>query len=85
MKNIKIDIYKSIFLLILGVFVYCYYLDSKMANENNKIGRYTIINGKGLRILILDTKNGATYQTKEPFFEDNRSHNVYENSHPLIK
>jgi hypothetical protein len=85
MKNIKIDPYKSIFLLILAVFVYCYYLNIKIVEEKNKIGRYTVINGNGLRILILDTKSGATYQTKEPFFENNRSHKVYENSHSLIK
>ena len=78
MKNIKIDIYKSIFLLILGVFVYFYY-------QNSKIGRYAVINGNGLRILILDTKNGATYHTKEPFYENSRSNKVYENSRPLIK
>ena len=54
MKNLKIDIYKSIFLLILGVFVYCYY-------ENSGIGRFSkIFDGEG-DIVLLDTKSGATY------------------------
>ena len=54
----KIDIYKSIFLLILGVFVYCYF-------ENNKNHRYNKISerndGGYDDLLILDTKSGATY------------------------
>ena len=55
MKNIKIDIYKSIFLLILGVFVYCYY-------ENSKIGRFVVyIGNRGGAPIVLDSKNGATY------------------------
>ena len=50
----KIDIYKSIFLLILGVFVYCYF-------ENNKNDRYIKISESKFDVLILDTKSGATY------------------------
>ena len=54
----KIDICKSIFLIILAVFVYCYY-------ENGRIGRYNKLSerkGGGYNdILILDNKSGATY------------------------
>jgi hypothetical protein len=46
----KIDIYKSIFLLILGVFVYCYYL-------NTKNGRFVQFKESD----ILDTRNGTIY------------------------
>ena len=46
----KIDIYKSIFLLILGVFVYCYYL-------NTQNGRF--IQFKETE--ILDSRNGTIY------------------------
>ena len=51
MKNIKIDIYKSIFLLILVVFVYCYYL-------NTKNGRFIHF---GETDKILDSRNGTIY------------------------
>lgn len=46
----KIDIYKSIFLLILGVFVYCFYL-------NTKNGRFVQFKESD----ILDTRNGTIY------------------------
>jgi len=71
----KIDIYKSIFLLILGVFVYCYF-------ENGKIGRYIKLSeriGSGYYdLLILDSKSGATY-----IIDYDNDGKVKINSHPL--
>lgn len=58
MKNLNIDIYKSILLLIFAVFVYCYY-------DNSRIGRFKKLSerrGSGYYdFIILDTKSGATY------------------------
>lgn len=65
MKKINIDIYKSIFLLILGVFVYFYY-------QNSKIGRYTFTYDKD-NILILDSKNGATYIIEDYYDGDKKT------------
>lgn len=65
MKNIKIDIYKSIFLLILGVFVYCYY-------ENSKNNRFSFIYDKE-NILILDSKSGATYIIEDYYDGDKKT------------
>jgi hypothetical protein len=50
-KDIKIDPYKSIFLLLLSIFIYCYYL-------NSKNGRFTSSNDKGE---ITDTRTGKVY------------------------
>ena len=65
MKKINIDIYKSIFLLILVVFVYFYY-------QNSKIGRYTFTYDKE-NILILDSKNGATYIIEDYYDGDKKT------------
>lgn len=81
MKNLKIDLYKIIFLSLFGILVYCY-------NENSKIGRFVQIknNSNLRRIIILDTKSGATYHTKVPMIYYNfDNHQIYENSHSLIK
>jgi hypothetical protein len=48
-KDIKIDPYKSIFLILLSIFIYCYYL-------NSKNGRFVQVNDN-----ILDSRNGAIY------------------------
>lgn len=58
----KIDIYKSIFLLILGVFVYCYYL-------NSLNGRFVSIYGDIYQSVILDSKSGATFKIRRGHFE----------------
>jgi len=58
MKNLKIDIYKSFFLIIFGIFVFLYYLNSKKED-------YTIISiNDGQRYLILNTKDGTQYLFK---------------------
>jgi hypothetical protein len=62
MKQFKIDIYKSILLLILGVFTYCYYSNSK--KDNNRNGRFTEFTNEYGFPIILDTKTGATYRIK---------------------
>jgi hypothetical protein len=55
MKSLKIDVYKSIFLIIVGAFVFVYYLNSKKEN-------YTIISiNDGKRYVILNTKDGTQY------------------------
>ena len=51
MKNIKIDPYKSILLLLLSIFIFCYYL-------NSKNGRFVKFNDSNT---ILDTRNGKLY------------------------
>lgn len=51
MKNIKFDIYKSLFLLILAAFIYIFYLNS--------------LNGRFIQFgenEIIDTKNGSIYE-----------------------
>jgi hypothetical protein len=71
----KIDIYKSVFLVILAVFVFCYYLDS----QNGRFSFTYDLEGK--YGLILDTKNGTTYLIDE----DREDKKVVINSQPIIK
>lgn len=55
MKSLKIDVYKSIFLILVGTFVFVYYLNSKKEN-------YSIISiNDGNRYVILNTKDGTQY------------------------
>ncbi len=55
MQKLKIDFYKTIFLIVLAIFTYCYYM-------NLQVGRFSQINDKYGFPLILDTKSGATYK-----------------------
>jgi hypothetical protein len=77
MKTLNIDIYKSILLLILAVFVYCYY-------DNSRIGRFKKLSERKRSgyndFLILDSKNGATY-----IIDYDGDGKVRLNSHTLYK
>ncbi len=51
LKGIKVEPYKLIFLLLLSIFIYCSYLNSK----NGRFLRFNDTN------TILDTRNGKLY------------------------
>ena len=74
MKNTNIDIYKSLLLVILAVFVYCYYL-------NSQNGRFVHF---GETDEILDTRNGGLYRPlKEGYkFTSDSSFIIFQ---PIIK
>lgn len=71
-KDIKIDPYKSIFLLLLSVFIYCYYLNSK----NGRFVRYNDSN------YILDTRNGKLYT---PLNYKKSTDALFITTNPIIK
>ena len=78
MKNIKIDIYKSIFLLILWVFVYCFYL-------NTQNGRFQLGSNVDLsHFEIIDTHSGAVYQKSAADFNLSADTLILIN-HPIIQ
>ena len=64
MNKIKFDFYNVIFLIIAGIFTYCYY-------TNTQNDRFHFINNDELgNVLILDTKSGAVYMTQTGYGRD---------------